>query len=455
MASFEKLRGGLNKSSDPVKKLPLKRFEPAIYRFTKIALPTDLDRLERHKYNIEKYVKWKNWAKLDVERINAERTIKLLKANIQEMDNIREQVIENDVEDFDTKIKDVKEKALKEISILQTLISKSLENREEPCEKLGKKPSLSPTTSKTSDIPLLADSGKAEHGLPMRDKDSRPSSSNTKANLQRFDVSLRTFTNITIPTALERLRKHRINMEKYCEEHLWQELNAEQINARISVQHLKENMKGMEATRRQVPLQSLSEFDERVGPSYTKAIAAIESFMKFQSNYKRDDLDMTVSEAIVIHQEGKEHSKLMNQVQINPDETSVKSWDDLHKGLVELNELIHDFSHMIHEQESTVDTIEANIENAQANVHEATQELGHAAKLKTVLLPAVGAVVGGVIGGPVGLLAGFKAGTVFAVGGGVLGYTATSIIKNIQEEAVNSELEKLSDNPKDEHKVDG
>lgn len=65
----------------------------------------------------------------------------------------------------------------------------------------------------------------------------------------------------------------------------------------------------MEATRRQVPLQSLSEFDERVGPSYTKAIAAIESFMKFQSNYKRDDLDMTVSEAIVIHQEGKEHSE--------------------------------------------------------------------------------------------------------------------------------------------------
>jgi hypothetical protein len=32
----------------------LKRFEPAIYRFTKIAVPTDLDRLERHKYNIEK-----------------------------------------------------------------------------------------------------------------------------------------------------------------------------------------------------------------------------------------------------------------------------------------------------------------------------------------------------------------------------------------------------------------
>ena len=39
---------------DPAHKLPLKRFEPAIYRFTKIAIPTDLDRLERHKYNIEK-----------------------------------------------------------------------------------------------------------------------------------------------------------------------------------------------------------------------------------------------------------------------------------------------------------------------------------------------------------------------------------------------------------------
>ena len=46
--------GSSKSGNDPGYKLPLKRFEPALYRFTKIALPTDLDRLERHKYNIEK-----------------------------------------------------------------------------------------------------------------------------------------------------------------------------------------------------------------------------------------------------------------------------------------------------------------------------------------------------------------------------------------------------------------
>jgi hypothetical protein len=42
----------------------------------------------------------------------------------------------------------------------------------------------------------------------------------------------------------------------------------------------------MEMTRRQVPLSGLAEFDKRVGPSYDKALAAIDSFMKFQSKYK-------------------------------------------------------------------------------------------------------------------------------------------------------------------------
>ncbi len=42
----------------------------------------------------------------------------------------------------------------------------------------------------------------------------------------------------------------------------------------------------MEMTRKQVPLNGLAEFDKRVGPSYDKALAAIESFMKFQTKYK-------------------------------------------------------------------------------------------------------------------------------------------------------------------------
>ena len=43
----------------------------------------------------------------------------------------------------------------------------------------------------------------------------------------------------------------------------------------------------MEVTRKQVPLNGLAEFDKRVGPSYEKALTAIDSFMKFQTKYKR------------------------------------------------------------------------------------------------------------------------------------------------------------------------
>ena len=70
-----------------------------------------------------------------------------------------------------------------------------------------------------------------------------------------------------------------------------------------------------------------------------------------------------------------------------------------------------------------------------------------------MLFPVIGAVVGGVVGGPVGLLAGFKAATVLtAVGGGVIGYKASSYIKHKRDEAVDSELEKLTDrnNPNDD-----
>ena len=62
-----------------------------------------------------------------------------------------------------------------------------------------------------SDFPLVPDTDK--NVLPVGDVETKSSS---KADLHRFDVTLRTFTRITIPTALERLRMHCLNMEKVC-----------------------------------------------------------------------------------------------------------------------------------------------------------------------------------------------------------------------------------------------
>lgn len=49
--------------------------------------------------------------------------------------------------------------------------------------------------------------------------------------------------------------------------------------------HLKKNIQDIEITRCQVSKEELLEFDKRIGPSYERALAAIDSFMKFQAKY--------------------------------------------------------------------------------------------------------------------------------------------------------------------------
>lgn len=59
MATFDSMSSSMTESMtanfiDPVNKQPLKRLEPTIQRFTKIALPTDLGRLSQHKKMIKR-----------------------------------------------------------------------------------------------------------------------------------------------------------------------------------------------------------------------------------------------------------------------------------------------------------------------------------------------------------------------------------------------------------------
>jgi hypothetical protein len=164
-----------------------------------------------------------------------------LHANIQDINTIRGQVAESEVAEFDNKIKVVKTKALQEISSLQDLIKSVEDDRGDNDGSVGKL-NLSPTTSNAGtgisaylvtkthgkfrvfkyyefkntfclacilDFPLVTDSGK--NFLPVSETETK---STPKPNLLRFDVTLRTFTRITIPMALERLRMHCVNMEK-------------------------------------------------------------------------------------------------------------------------------------------------------------------------------------------------------------------------------------------------
>uniref|UniRef100_A0A3Q3D564 STX17-like N-terminal domain-containing protein n=1 Tax=Hippocampus comes TaxID=109280 RepID=A0A3Q3D564_HIPCM len=56
-------------------KLTLRRLEAPIHKFIKVALPTDLERLQKHHNNILKYQQRQQWGRLHQEHINASRTV--------------------------------------------------------------------------------------------------------------------------------------------------------------------------------------------------------------------------------------------------------------------------------------------------------------------------------------------------------------------------------------------
>ncbi|CAM9934458.1 unnamed protein product [Lampetra fluviatilis] len=69
--------------------VPLRRLEPALNKFTRVAIPTDLERLARHQANIEKYNSQQDWKLLHHEQINASRTVQQLQFNVREMEKLR------------------------------------------------------------------------------------------------------------------------------------------------------------------------------------------------------------------------------------------------------------------------------------------------------------------------------------------------------------------------------
>uniref|UniRef100_A0A8C4VKD7 Syntaxin 17 n=1 Tax=Gopherus evgoodei TaxID=1825980 RepID=A0A8C4VKD7_9SAUR len=61
--------------SEDEEKVNIRRLEPAIQKFIKVAIPTDLERLRKHQINIKKYQKCRLWDRLHEEHINAGRTV--------------------------------------------------------------------------------------------------------------------------------------------------------------------------------------------------------------------------------------------------------------------------------------------------------------------------------------------------------------------------------------------
>nr|XP_020022479.1 syntaxin-17 [Castor canadensis] len=127
--------------------------------------------------------------------------------------------------------------------------------------------------------------------------------------------------------------------------------------------------------------------------------------------------------------------------EIPSDQNAAESWETLEADLIELSQLVTDFSLLVNSQQEKIDSIADHVNSAAVNVEEGTKNLGKAAKYKLAALPVAGALIGGVVGGPIGLLAGFKvAGIAAALGGGVLGFTGGKLIQRRKQKM----MEKLT-----------
>lgn len=92
-------------------KLTLRRLEAPIHKFIKVALPTDLERLQKHHNNILKYQHGQQWDRLHQEHINASRTVQQLRANIREMEKLCARVRAEDADALEALVKPVRDRA--------------------------------------------------------------------------------------------------------------------------------------------------------------------------------------------------------------------------------------------------------------------------------------------------------------------------------------------------------
>ncbi|XP_015182082.1 PREDICTED: syntaxin-17 isoform X2 [Polistes dominula] len=81
-------------------KQPIRRLEIQINNFN-VAIPHHVNLLKRHKNNIKKYESQQDWEKVRKEHINVSRIVKQLKELLYQMDTLRAQVLDSDINEFD------------------------------------------------------------------------------------------------------------------------------------------------------------------------------------------------------------------------------------------------------------------------------------------------------------------------------------------------------------------
>ncbi|KAG2465279.1 syntaxin-17 [Polypterus senegalus] len=287
-----------------------------------------------------------------------------------------------------------------------------------------------------------------------------------KLSLRRLELPIQKFVKVAIPTDLERLKKHQINIEKYQRFKQWEKLHQEHINARRTVQQLRANIREMEKLCQRVRTEDALSLEKIVNPIREQASSAVTEFLSLHAEaseqLRLQEVDVNCLNSPLTRSHTTEGmcfsdpsvldsvSHPLAQVQlplpdIPEDQNAAESWETLEEDLMELNGLVNEFSILVHSQQEKIDSIEDHVNSAAANVQEGTKNLGKAAKYKLAVLPVAGALIGGVVGGPIGLLAGFKAaGVAAAVSGGILGFAGGNFIQKKRKQQIEVNLKQLS-----------
>ncbi|XP_067147197.1 syntaxin-17 isoform X3 [Apteryx mantelli] len=222
----------------------------------------------------------------------------------------------------------------------------------------------------------------------------RMSEDNEKVTLRRIEPAIQKFIKVAIPTDLERLRKHQINIEKYQRCRLWDRLHEEHINAGRTVQQLRANMREMEKLCLRVRQEDIPILQRMINPVKEEASFAIKEFLQLHSEsaeeLKRqlegqEDTSLTRSATVggetLCNTEGKDGSQSLIQMysplpEIPQDENAAESWENLEEDLIQLNQLVTEFSLLVSSQQEKIDRIEAHVNSAAVNVEEGTKNLG-------------------------------------------------------------------------------
>ncbi|XP_036289104.1 syntaxin-17 [Pipistrellus kuhlii] len=288
-----------------------------------------------------------------------------------------------------------------------------------------------------------------------------------KVKLRRLEPAIQKFIKIVIPTDLERLRKHQINIEKYQRCRIWDKLHEEHINAGRTVQQLRSNIREMEKLCLKVRKDDLILLRRMIDPVKEAAAAAAAEFLQLrqesveelekQFNDEETLLQPSLTRSMTVGgafhtTEAEADSQSMTQIYALPeiprDQNAAESWETLEADLIELSHLVTEFSLLVNSQQEKIDSIEDHVNSAAVNVEEGTRNLGKAAKYKLAMLPVAGALLGGAVGGPIGLLAGFKvAGIAAALGGGVLGFTGGKLIQRRKQKMTEKLISSCPDLP--------